>query len=61
MSENGLVTVENAHPVHETIDRLAATVTAAGLMVFARIDHAAGATEVGMSLRKATGHAAAAD
>jgi Uncharacterized conserved protein len=51
MSENGLVTVESAHPVHETVDRLAATVTAAGSMVFARIDHAAGAAEAGMSLR----------
>ena len=51
MSENGLVTVESAHPVHETIDRLAAMVTAAGLTVFARIDHAAGATEAGMALR----------
>ena len=51
MSENGLVTVESAHAVPETIDRLAATVTAAGLTVFARIDHAAGATEAGMPLR----------
>ncbi|GAB2821210.1 DUF302 domain-containing protein [Actinoallomurus bryophytorum] len=51
MSENGLVTVESGHSVPETIDRLAATVTAAGLKVFARVDHAAGATEAGMSLR----------
>jgi uncharacterized protein (DUF302 family) len=51
MSENGLVTVESAHPVRETIDRLATVVAEAGLMVFARIDHAAGAAEAGMSLR----------
>jgi uncharacterized protein (DUF302 family) len=51
MSENGLVTVESAHPVRETIDRLATVVAEAGLMVFARIDHAAGAAEVEMPLR----------
>ena len=51
MSENGLVTTESAHPVHETVDRLATVVAEAGLMVFARIDHAAGAAEAGMSLR----------
>jgi uncharacterized protein (DUF302 family) len=51
MSENGLVSVESKWPVRETIDRLAATVTEAGLMVFARIDHADNATQVGMSLR----------
>ena len=38
-------------PVGETIDRLVETVTAAGMRVFARIDHAAGAAEVGMELR----------
>ena len=51
MSENGLVTVESAHPVHETVNRLATIVAEAGLTVFARIDHAAGATEVEMPLR----------
>ena len=51
MSENGLVSTESAWPVRETIDRLAATVTAAGLMVFARIDHAGNAAQAGMSLR----------
>jgi uncharacterized protein (DUF302 family) len=51
MSENGLVSVESKWPVRETIDRLAATVTEAGLMVFARIDHADAAHQVGMQLR----------
>jgi uncharacterized protein (DUF302 family) len=37
--------------VRETIDRLAAKVTSLGLMVFARIDHAAGAGQAGMPLR----------
>jgi uncharacterized protein (DUF302 family) len=33
------------------MDRLEAAVTAKGMSVFARIDHAAGAAEVGLSLR----------
>jgi uncharacterized protein (DUF302 family) len=52
VSENdGLVTIRSAHSVFETIDRLVAAVTARGLNVFARIDHAAGAASVGMELR----------
>jgi uncharacterized protein (DUF302 family) len=51
MSENGLVSTESTWPVRETIDRLAAAVTEAGLMVFARIDHADNAAQAGMSLR----------
>jgi uncharacterized protein (DUF302 family) len=51
MDDNGLVSVRSAFPVRETIDRLASTVTAKGLMVFARIDHAANAAAVGRSLR----------
>ncbi|RAZ89734.1 hypothetical protein DPM33_16215 [Mesorhizobium hawassense] len=50
-SNNGLVSVESRFGVPETIDRLVATVTGAGLRVFARIDHAAGAHEVGAALR----------
>jgi len=51
MANNGLVSVESRFGVAETIDRLVSTVTGAGLRVFARIDHAAGAHEVGASLR----------
>jgi uncharacterized protein (DUF302 family) len=51
MTEDGLITVASAAPVGETIDRLAETVTGAGMRVFARVDHAAGAVEVGMDLR----------
>ncbi len=51
MDDAGLVTVESASPVSETIDRLAAAAEAAGMRVFARVDHAAGAAEVGMTLR----------
>ncbi len=51
MSDDGLVTMASHHPVQETIDRLEAAVKAAGLTVFARIDHGAGAAAVEMPLR----------
>ncbi|TPI50095.1 DUF302 domain-containing protein [Mesorhizobium sp. B2-9-1] len=51
MTENGLVSVESRFGVAETVDRLVETVTGAGLRVFARIDHAAGAREIGAVLR----------
>lgn len=51
MADNGLISIQSRFGVAESIDRLAATVTGAGLRVFARIDHAAGAHEVGAELR----------
>ncbi len=51
MSGSGLLTIASSLSVRETIDRLASKVTSLGLAVFARIDHAAGAAEVGMRLR----------
>jgi uncharacterized protein (DUF302 family) len=51
MTEAGLVTVASPHPVDATVDRLAEAAAAAGLTVFARIDHAAGATQAGLPLR----------
>ncbi|MER8768002.1 DUF302 domain-containing protein [Mesorhizobium sp. M0092] len=51
MAKNGLITVQSRFGVAETIDRLAETVERAGLLVFARIDHAAGARNVETSLR----------
>jgi uncharacterized protein (DUF302 family) len=50
MSDNGLVTIRSAHSVKETIDLVAAEVTSRRMTVFARIDHAAGAKEVGLTL-----------
>ena len=35
----------------ETVDHLVATIEKVGMNVFAKIDHAAGAKDVGMSLR----------
>ena len=51
MSEDGLVTIATRFSVEETIDRLASVVTSRGMRVFARVDHAATAAEVGMKLR----------
>ena len=48
---DGLVTLPSSYPVPDTIDRLRDAVTAAGLQVFARVNHAAGAREVGLVLR----------
>jgi uncharacterized protein (DUF302 family) len=51
MSENGLTTLPSAHGAKTTMDRLEAEVKSKGMTVFARIDHAAGAKEAGLSLR----------
>jgi uncharacterized protein (DUF302 family) len=50
MSDNGLVTISSAHNVQETADRVETVVKAKGLTVFARVDHAAGAKEIGLLL-----------
>ncbi len=51
MSGNGLTMLPSAHGAKETMDRLEAEVKSKGLAVFARIDHAAGAREAGLTLR----------
>ena len=51
MSAQGLTTLPSKFGAKETMDRLAAAVTAKGMTVFARIDHAGGAAEIGMALR----------
>lgn len=51
MIEHGLVTTLSRRSVADTIDALVAAVNAAGLTVFARIDHAAGAIAAGLTLR----------
>jgi len=47
----GLVNVASRFSVQETADRFVAAAEKAGLKIFARIDHAAGAASVEMSLR----------
>jgi uncharacterized protein (DUF302 family) len=51
MSDKGLVTLSSRFSARETIDRLEQKVTSLGLIVFARIDHMAGAAQIGMELR----------
>ncbi|HEX4080988.1 MAG TPA: DUF302 domain-containing protein [Rhizomicrobium sp.] len=45
------MTVSSSFGPSETMGRLVAEIAAKGLTVFARIDHAAGAAQVGMTLR----------
>jgi uncharacterized protein (DUF302 family) len=51
MATDGLITVPSSFGPKETMDRLEAEIRAKGMTVFARIDHAAGAAEVGLPLR----------
>jgi uncharacterized protein (DUF302 family) len=51
MAADGLITIRSSHGPKETMTRLEAAVKAKGLTVFAHVDHAAGAAEVGLSLR----------
>jgi uncharacterized protein (DUF302 family) len=51
MAADGLITLPSSYGPKETMNRLETEVKAKGLTVFARIDHAAGAAEVGLSLR----------
>jgi uncharacterized protein (DUF302 family) len=50
-AEGGLRTVASAYPVAETVTRVEQAVTGAGMKVFARIDHAAEAKAVGLTMR----------
>jgi len=50
MAAEGLITLPSRYGATKTMDRLAAAVAARGLTVFARIDHAAGAAQVGLPL-----------
>ncbi|WP_242907641.1 DUF302 domain-containing protein [Actinomadura terrae] len=51
MGDQGMVTVASGWSVGETIDRLQAAAADAGLLVFARIDHAENAVRAGFELR----------
>jgi uncharacterized protein (DUF302 family) len=47
----GLASIRSSFGPKETMDRLEAEIRAREMKVFARIDHAAGAAEVGLTLR----------
>src|SRR5919201_616496 len=51
MAADGLTTIASSFGPKQTMDRLEAEIKAKGMTVFARIDHAAGAAEVGLPLR----------
>lgn len=51
MNTSDLTTLPSAHSAKDTIERLESEVESRGMTVFARIDHAAGAKQAGMTLR----------
>jgi len=54
MAADGLLTIRSSYGPEETMIRFEAEVKEKGMTVFARVDHAAGAAAVGLSLRHAT-------
>jgi len=46
----GMMSVQSAHSVVETVNRLEKSLSAAGFRIFARVDHGAGAKSVNMPL-----------
>ena len=48
---DGLIAIKSPYSATETMNRLEAAVKQRGLIVFARIDHAAGAAKIGKTLR----------
>src|SRR5262249_16333684 len=55
MAADGLTTIPSSYGPKETMDRLEAEIKAKGMTGFARIDHAAGAAQAGLSLRPTGG------
>jgi uncharacterized protein (DUF302 family) len=51
MTVEGLTTIRSGYGPEETMNRFEAEVRAKGMTIFAHIDHAAGATTAGLSLR----------
>jgi uncharacterized protein (DUF302 family) len=51
MAADGLITIPSGFGPKQTMDRLEADIKAKGMTIFARIDHAAGAAQVGLPLR----------
>jgi uncharacterized protein (DUF302 family) len=51
VAADGMISIRSIHDVAATADRLEAVLAAKGMTVFARVDHAAGAASVDLSLR----------
>jgi uncharacterized protein (DUF302 family) len=54
MAKHGLITAPSNHDFATTLDRLTAALQSKGVTIFARLDHAAGAASVGLTLRPTT-------
>ena len=50
----GLITTQSAHSVDATMDKFEAAAKKRGFIVFARLDHAAGAEAVGLKMPRST-------
>jgi uncharacterized protein (DUF302 family) len=50
-ADTDLVALASAHGVTETVERLKALLAQKGIELFAHVDHAAGARQVGLPLR----------
>ena len=50
-ADNGMISIKSSHDVKVTADRLEKNLTAKGMTVFIRINHAEGAQKVGKKLR----------
>jgi uncharacterized protein (DUF302 family) len=51
LAADGLIEVKSMFPAKETMDRFEETAKQRGLNIFARIDHAGGASKIGKTLR----------
>lgn len=54
MNDADICETLSAHPFEATLERLTAAITQAGLIVFNRFDHQAGAREAGLDMPSAT-------
>jgi uncharacterized protein (DUF302 family) len=54
MADDGLITLPSMHDFETTLGRLLAALAEKSITVFARVDHAAGAKDVGLHLRPTT-------
>ncbi|MEM7256347.1 MAG: DUF302 domain-containing protein [Pseudomonadota bacterium] len=48
---DGLVTMQSAHSVNDTVDKLESVLKSKGMNIFGRVNHTAGAEKAGMELR----------
>ena len=51
MATDGLISVSSSYGPKDTFDRLETEIAAKGMTIFARIDHTAGAEQIGLPLR----------